>query len=422
MVSAAPDGPTTTPDAPVLTAKLPGALMYRREMRHGIPDFHSTRSRHVHTVRAGATFSTFDQEERDALFSSLAKTVRRAEYHRQRFVLLRAELDRRRDDLPGEVTYDEYVEPLHYELQAFCGAARMTLDEIVYVVARRHGVQPKAARRKPWETSDLLKKAMTPPPQCLVDEIKFLRTKDTFFDLLNAYRNTFFHHGWQHAFGHFDPSDGRSSAKTADTNGLLVPDMSSLVGRSKPSEWTYLEGRTIDDVYRGVNEGFDTTLKELFENYWATPEPKPGTKPRSEHPNIMVRLISPRVLIFGNRVIVPIFSTRDGAANREPFNERDENELVEVPVVTSVVGRRAVTFSLRGLTRDDVPLSVKTFDVLVDPVFTPDMAFVDSRQSITLDLEPFLSTSFPHVDVLIVVDETKSVFMWQRKPEPLKLK
>jgi hypothetical protein len=63
----------------------------------------------------------------------------------------------------------------------------MLLDEVVYLVARRHGVAPKRARRSPWETSDLVTKPL--PSACDVAEIRRLRARTPWFATLNAYPN-----------------------------------------------------------------------------------------------------------------------------------------------------------------------------------------------------------------------------------------
>lgn len=168
----------------VLFGTMPGALMYRRPYPAGVPDTHSVLSAHLQLVGTSSLFASLPADEREGLFESITKTLRRSDYHRLRYDALRSTLNARRQGLPGQVFWDEYVETLHFELQAFCGAARMILDELVYLSARRHGITPKKARLKPWETAALIKE--TPPPECAIPEVAVLRNNADWFALLNA--------------------------------------------------------------------------------------------------------------------------------------------------------------------------------------------------------------------------------------------
>jgi hypothetical protein len=199
-----------------MIAIIPGGLMFRTPQPPGVPDFDTPRIRQVFMLRQSPTLEPIDAKERTALVDSLMGTLSRAQYHYLRFKELRAALDERRRAMPGAIMGDSLVDCLHFELQAFCGAARMTLDELVYLAARRQGQHPKQARRAPWETSDLVTKEL--PPVCDVPEIRRLRERASWFATLNAYRNSAFHHGWRHGAGHFSADDLRQAAKNAATN------------------------------------------------------------------------------------------------------------------------------------------------------------------------------------------------------------
>lgn len=163
------------------------------------------------------------------MFDSLCKTLdyrlERCANHGLRFDSLRSSLEERRRNLPGEVLWDGVVAGFHFELQAD------------------------------------------------VEEVQGLRARAEWFDTLNAYRSSFFHNGWRHGSGHFDADDLRAASKAPSMNALLVPDRSSLRSRSKPHEWTYNDGRTVDSVAETVRAGLDKLLRAIFEGPWRTPEP-----------------------------------------------------------------------------------------------------------------------------------------------------
>lgn len=397
------------PEAPLLFGTLPGALMYLRPYPAGVPDTHSIRVAHLHVAETGEAFSGLGRDERAALFDSLTKTFRRSEYHRLRYENLRREVDARRVGLPGEVFWDEFVETLHFELQAFCGAARMVLDELVYLVARRHGVAPKRARRAPWETADLVRKPL--PRECQVPEVEAIRRRSDWFDLLNAYRNSFFHHGWRHGTGHYGPEDIRTAARNPAANALLVADQSSLGGRSKPHERTYGDGTTVDDVVGLAKDGLHELLRELCEGPWSAAEPGSGTVPRSEHPNLIVLLATPSLFSFRDCVVIPFFTTADLA---RAFKLPDEQtvELVDMPVSNAVVDQPAVSFSLKGLTAEMLPPGTRSVKVLIDPVMTGRGASgIECLHAIDVDVPAAAANSARPMS--IPVTNVDRLFVWR---------
>jgi hypothetical protein len=390
---------------PTLFATMPGALMYRLPYPPGVPDMHTMRGAQLDVASRSAAFATLPDGERTALFESLTRTLRRSEYHRLRYSALRACLDERRADLPGRVFWDEFVETLHYELQAFRGAARMALDEIVYLGARRSGVDPMVARERPWETAKLITSDV--PPQCAIVEVDVLRTKRTWFGLLNAYRNSFFHNGWTHGSGHFAEDDLRSAARDPAANALLVPDLSSLSKRSKPHERTFNTCTTVDDVMRDAHGGFDEVLRELCEGPWATPEPPPGRLPRNEHPNVIVQLIKPTLFEVHDKVLIAFFSTE--AAAHSFGHPGPEGELLTVPVAKSVVGQRAVTFSLSGF--KPAGRSVAKIDALFDPKPEKDWRNIVCTRRVEVDIAQALASPTAPLSIP-VVEDFKRWFVW----------
>ena len=392
---------------------MPGALMYRRPYPPGIPDPHTIRSAHLHAAAASSVpLVAIPKDERAALFESLSRTYRRSEYHWLRFLDLAKELPLRRSRMAGHVFWDEFVEFLYFEAQAFCGAARTVLDEVVYVVARAHGVPPKTARRSPWDTSKLMTSSAL-PAQCQQPEVSVLRASASWFERLNAYRNTFYHHGWRHGAGHFDPGDRRAAVIDPAANALLVPDTESLADRAKPNEWTYHRGDRLDRVMEGLHEGLDTLLRALCDGPWSTPEPPPGRLPRSEQPNMIVSLPVPVIYVIDVELAAVAFFTTEAKA-KAFAPSASEVELVDLPAVESVLGKRAVAFSLSGIGEVGLPPGINTVKVLVDPVVTdPEWRNISCKQVLDLDLHEVLSK--PETPINLVVGDSDRLFAWVRR-------
>ena len=377
----------TAPGEPKVVAIVPGGFMVLREYPPGVPTALPSLADHVTAVKQGATFGTLPLDERVGAYGSLGKTLRRADYHRQRFLSLRADLDQRRSNLPGEVFWDGLVEVVHFEFQAFCGAARMALDEVVYLIARRHGVAPKDARKRPWETAELFKSAL--PPQCQVAEVQLMRTMLPWFETLNVYRNSFFHHGWRHGTGHFDVGELRSAAGNPAANALLVPDRASLGSRSKPHERTYTLRTTVDEVVREVQAGLERLIGDLCIGPWATPMPTPseGRIPREQHPNLIVQFVNPVLFLVDALVVVAFFRSAEKAkrfAAHAPTVE--DAELVAIRASPIPLDRPSFTFTLRGLDTTTLSTGANAF-VMVDPEMpNGDPRKLSSEASAAIDL------------------------------------
>ncbi len=197
------------------------------------------------------------------------------------FRVQRDSLDEIRAWAPGDVFFDTAVNTMHFELQALTGAARAP-GRRARVCDRNPSRASETGRRvplirdliAPGSAQDRTRNASTSGPSRVVRSS------------LNAYRNVFFHRGWAHGTGHFD-SDGRQAAELPKMNALLVPDRTSLGGRSRPYDWTYNDGTTIDEVANEIHQGMISVVDELCANEWGTAAaPAAGRIPVDEHPEL----------------------------------------------------------------------------------------------------------------------------------------
>lgn len=387
--------------------------MFQVDAPPGVPDYDTPRSRHALSLKLSDTFAHLERLERAAVFDSLCKTLERCAYHGLRFDSLRSSLEERRRNLPGEVLWDGVVAGLHFELQAMSGAARVAIDEIIYIIARRHRVDPRQASQEPWAASCLIPRRRRLDRRTDVEEVRELRARAEWFDTLNAYRNSFFHNGWRHGGGHFDADDLRAASKAPSMNALLVPDRSSLRSRSKPHEWTYKDGRTVDDVAKAVRDGLDQSLRAIFEGPWRTPEPSPGRLPRSEHPNVIVVLVVPAVVETPTALFIPVFTTEERARQCPVFKGSSQVEVVRTPVSTAVAGQPAVSFSLTGLEHSSTPAGLNEIHLVLDPEpQDAEWRKVDAKAHAILRVEDLRAAGF-HMPISLPVTDLEHVFLWR---------
>jgi hypothetical protein len=397
-----------------LKALLPGALMFRVQLPAGAPDTFNPRAAQIWKSNGSASLTCMPDDERSAVIQSLWNTHERAVYHYLRFRNILEALDSFRSQVPGDVFWDALTAPLHFELQALCGAARTCLDEVVYIAARRHGVTSNKAKREPWVTNKLIKEPL--PAVCDASEVKRLRSRSHWYDTLNAYRNSAYHHGSRFGGGHYSFGDKRQSAKSPSMNALLLPDASCLLNRKKPFEWTWTKETRADAVAELVHTGLDDLIREIAELDWQTPEPPPGTAPRDEHPTTIVKLSVPVVLQTDEARVIALFSSRAAAEACDVFNQRrSEIELTEVPVSSLVVGKPAMTFCLRGLKREDIPSACTHIQVLIDPVpKSADWMNIEAVAELRIVVDELFEKG-PELPISIPVNETvKSLYMWQK--------
>jgi hypothetical protein len=404
------DPPGASTDNVVLRATVAGALMFQRAYPAWVLPHDPPRRGQLHSFGSSPLFAHLPKVERDAIFGSVGKTYTRAAHHERKFGALRAELDERRRNLPGEVFWDGLVEYVHFELQSFAGACRTLFDELAYIIARRHGVAPARARRTPWETADLLCKPLK--PECDVDEVTLLRSERTWFETLNAYRNSFSHHGWQHGWGHFSNEDSRYASGSAASNGLLLPDRESLVGRKKPFEWTWARKTTADAVAAAIRRGTDRLIDE-FGRLWSVPLPATGSMPLEDRPNMIVRLVRPGILYTEFPAFLPVFSTRELGLACQALANKLDIELVDAPLSTMPLGRAALTVALHGIDPTAYGTNVTHLDIVLNPDHNPDWTEVgaDSHTRIALgDLAARPATE----PLVIPLDGCDRVWLWQR--------
>jgi hypothetical protein len=265
----------------------------------------------------------------------------------------------------------------------------------------------------PWETSNVIAGDLDVGSPCDVPEVRRLRAHSSWFATLNAYRNSFFHHGWRHGSGNYGEGEEHSAARSPAANGLLLPDQESLKSRSKPHEWTWNNGQTVDAIARMVHEGLDAVVGELCEKEWGTPVPERGTFPEDKYPNCLVTVVPPAVLVTESDVIVPFFSTEGLARAFVPFCGSDELELVQVRASNVVAGGSAITFSLHGLEASELPPTVTMIRMYLDP--NPrdlDWSEVDSRSRASLALEALVRQGF-HKSLSIPLTGLEKVFVWR---------
>ena len=396
-------------------AIMPGALLFKAAAPAGVPLVDTPRSRLVWGLMDSAAFSVLPDDEKEAVVTSLVKSVERAEYHFQRFSELRSELDKRRLLLPGEVFWDTLTTCVHFELQAFCGAARLLVDELLYLTARRHGVPPRDAVKHPWEAHQIFSGS---PPVSLaaMAEVRRMSGYKDWFQTLNTYRNAFFHHGWRHGSGHGDLHQPTSLSSAPGRNALFGPDQDSIKSKSEPCDWTWVKGTTIDDVSSTVRNGLLRILDELCTDEWGVDAPKSGRVPISEQPNIIVTLVKPVAVLAGRRMIFPMFSDVSAAKAFEPFCSQKSLELVYVPASEAVVGRRAITFSLAGL--DEVARE-QPFDaivVFIDPSVAA-LTSATAQSTVSMPLADLLKNASVQPFSIPVEPHVKELFVWRERQE-----
>ncbi|MBK8936293.1 MAG: hypothetical protein IPM79_01220 [Polyangiaceae bacterium] len=132
-----------------------GVIGYWAPLPEGVPEADSPRARMLRLLSdpTPAFAAVTDADEREALGNSLALALTRAEYHETRFKSILGSLEARRRQADVPFTSDLLVVYTIYEAGAALGAARLAVDELLHVTARRHGEPDTAQIEKRWAAS-----------------------------------------------------------------------------------------------------------------------------------------------------------------------------------------------------------------------------------------------------------------------------
>lgn len=300
---------------------------------------------------------------------SLGLALTRAEYHEARFKSVIATLESRRAYFDAPFTGDLVAVYSIYEAAAALGAARLLIDELFYVTARRH--YPDSDDWD-WKLDKIVKDQHFNSPKLSflrVDESNLLRSEPhlSWYVALNEYRNVLFHRGWRepHAMyyprGHAGP---RLPAPEADA--MLVPDLASLGNQAKPESWTYNTRARLETVVEQAMDGLRAFVDAICD-LWGVPEPQRGIAEET-NAHIIVRLPSPAPHIDGTTMVLPFFSTEAKAQEyRRIFPQQvGEATLQRVPVVED---KTSFGYSVQHLTHpESYPLERPScIDHIIDP-------------------------------------------------------
>jgi len=213
--------------------------------------------------KGSAPLATLDAIERASLFLSMATTLTRAVSHRARFDQLLEALDARAAHFEGRVMGDTVAKYLGFEAGEFLGATRTFVDEVVYLAARRAGVDRAAADK--WITHNLIVNA--PPPPQPTPELDVLRSRVAWYRELNDYRNAMFHRGASEGLGYFREGSTERGADDPSLNIGLLPDQLTVKRPNRPDSWKYTEGRRLETLVLDVNAGLLPLVEELGQGW-----------------------------------------------------------------------------------------------------------------------------------------------------------
>jgi hypothetical protein len=286
-------------------------------------------------------------DERETLLFSLTLTLGRGLYHRLRFRQIVDLLAARRAETTGTVTWDTFAAYALFEAAAALGAVRLSVDEIIFITARLRGIDPPEIYKR-WSANDVMTTDFAKRPDFNVPEVVALRTEKDWYDEMNDYRNVLHHRGWRGDTGGYYPLGSTlPEARSDEHNVMLVPDRASLVGKTRPHEWTYTEGRRLEDVVDAAIAGFERVIDKVCMSCWGGSVPPSGKIPPEELASIFVLLPRPIVLVAGKSLLLPVFSTEKSARAFKGFPPDLPRDLVEVLPDSAAMGQNSFTFTLR---------------------------------------------------------------------------
>lgn len=352
---------------------MPAALMFQLPRPEGLPDVETSRTKMILKLGVLPGLSALSTEEKDALFTSLSRTLSRSLYHQCRFNQVIQALNQRREQTGGcFITYDLFAQYTLFEAAAALGAIRLGIDEVIFITARLCGVSPEGIREK-WTAEAIVRANLNKRPEFNIPEVLALRKRVDWYDELNQYRNVLYHRGWRTLHGGYFPLGSElPEATNPKHNIMLVPDRVSLRLNSRPHEWTYRVGERLEDVITRAIEGFEQLLDDVCMACWGGTIPSEGTFPEDKYPNMIVSLIRPALLKFGEDLLLPVFTSSAAASEFKGFPSDANLYLTELTPSSLVVGEPAFSLGLPGLkTSPELPSG--DFILVIDPT-TLDMA------------------------------------------------
>lgn len=282
----------------------------------GIPYTDTSEVRLVRLLEGNPALECIEEKERSHLVQSLAQTFARALYHRGRFDEIVASLVERSQTGLGWMAYDTLGPVALFEAAGVLGAVRVAIDELIFLIGRRHGHRAATIDSK-WKAVDIFSEADFDKSALDVEEVRVLRDRRDWQDRVNVYRNMLHHRGWREGLGAYFPRDAtHPEASDPSINVMLVPDRESLRGTTRPHKWTYSERGRLEDLVAESIDGLRDVVLAIATKCWNAALPTPGKwddLPTTELPSMAVSLPIPAVAFVRNRPVVPLFSTKSSA-------------------------------------------------------------------------------------------------------------
>lgn len=355
--------------------------------------------------RPSTKLAVLSQQEKSNIAASLAETLDRVTYYRQRFDDAVVVLIERKRKVGGTVTYDAFGSQLYDLLGFILTAARSFIDLIVYVSARLVGKSEKYADR--WGVEEM-KKAATP-------EGGILTKHGLWFDVLNSYRNALIHRGHRRSFGgYFARNCMLDEARIPKYNVMLIPDYASIQRPNRPHQWTYNQGSRIEDLVTNICEGLDAFALDIG-HHWGGSVPSDSEVPDEEHPNLLVVVQKPAFMLAHDTAIWPIFTERyraeqfhrksmNGATQAEPFEVSICHQPEEPAFVFSLAPSNVEQLKAEGIKRvwmvlDPDPERTDFHDFLIKDIPIAEFDVLELAN----DTIHLLAKSFPDIETLFMI-------------------
>ena len=228
---------------------------------------------------------------------------------------------------------------------------------------------------------------------------KYLR----WFEILNSYRNAFFHHGWLHGNNINYIGNNKNKFQLSRNNAFLLPDWESIKSNSKPSNWSWENGYQLFDIAKLSLDGLKDLINDLCSNYWSIPVPAPGEISVEEHPNLLLRIVKP-LLFKTPQLVIPIYTSVDLAYKNVPTMDSDKHEIAELNC--KIEDERSIfNLSLSGIDHKEKVL------ILIDPIYKNNI--LQSENYDELDLSKMKLKEKLEQFGLSIEGEYKKVYVWR---------